>query len=134
MTATLGLRFGIGTAPSARAVCRITLYYILEWVQESGQCKFQILPVELRFTEVTRLRITLDYAAWSLALGPFSISVIERRTEVRERYTAQLWLIKLNSPEGKISFEAAGFEQIGNRNPKLSSNQYLSPTERTSAK
>jgi hypothetical protein len=104
--------------------------YILEWVQEPNGMVFRILPATLRFTEVTNLCISLDYSTPSAALGPFSIHAIERRSEARERYIAQVWTIVVNWPVGEISFEASGFEQIGWGTQALSSTQHLLPEER----
>ena len=104
--------------------------YILEWVREPDGFKFRIIPVSLRFMEVTGLRIHLDYASPSAALGPFSIHAIERRTEARERYVAQIWTILVNWPKGEISFEAMGYEQSSWGREMVSSRQHLLPEER----
>jgi len=108
----------------------LDLDYIVEWVPESDGCKFLIVPATLWFMHVTSLRITLDYASPSAALGPFSIHAIERRSEKRERYVAQIWTILVNWPAGEISFEASGYEQIGWGMPVLCSRQFLLPEER----
>jgi len=43
--------------------------YILEWIKGAEGMRFRILPVNLRFIEVRALRITLDYASPSAAMG-----------------------------------------------------------------
>lgn len=110
---------------------QLDLDYILEWVQcEGDSCEFKIVPATLIFKGVTNLRVSLDYATPTAALGPFSIHAIERRTERRERYEAQLWKIVVNWPVGEISFEADGFEQRATGEPVLSATMSLSASSR----
>jgi hypothetical protein len=55
------------------------LDYILEWTsEENGEMRFHIAPALLQFQEVTALKVVLDYASPTAALGPFSIDEIER--------------------------------------------------------
>ena len=106
--------------------------YILEWVNDAGgKIKFSILPATLTFHEVTNLRMSIDYATPTAALGPISIHAIERRTEQRERYAAQMWKIVINWPIGELTFEAQGYEQRGIGTPLLTDNQWLQPQQRT---
>lgn len=110
----------------------LDLDYILEWIKNAeGRFRFRILPVTLTFLEVTNLRVSIDYATPTAALGPFSIHVIERHSVPRERYVAQIWKILLNWPSGEMTFEAEGFEQRGAGIPLLSDGQVLRPEERT---
>ena len=106
------------------------LDYILEWIEAEEGFRFRILPVTLKFREVTDLRISLDYATPTIALGPFSIHAIERKVEQRERYAAQVWKLLINSPIGEITFESQGFEQRSVGAPQISNGQWLSPAER----
>ena len=108
----------------------LDLDYIVEWICDADRYRFRIVPVCLRFLEVTDLRVVLDYSTPTAALGPFSIHAIERRSEVRERYVAQLWKIAINWPQGEIVFEAKGFEQRGIGTPVVSEHQCLRPEER----
>jgi len=108
----------------------LELDYILEWICAAEASKFRIIPVTLRFLEVSDLRVSLDYATPTAALGPFSIHAIERRNEPRERYVAQIWKIVINWPAGEMVFEAKGFEQRACGAPVLSESQYLRPEER----
>lgn len=110
----------------------LDLDYIVEWMCDAEGCRFRIVPASLRFQEVTGLRLVLDYATPSAALGPFSIHAIERRDEPRERYVAQVWKIVLNWPEGAIDFEAKGFVQRATGEPVVSVAQCLHPDERGS--
>src|SRR5262249_40368716 len=108
----------------------LDLDYIVEWICDADRCTFRIVPVCLRFLEVTGLRVVLDYSTPTAALGPFSIHAIERRSEVRERYVAQLWKIAINWPQGEIVFESKGFEQRAMGTPVVSELQRLRPEER----
>jgi len=106
------------------------LDYILEWIQDDDKYLFKMIPASLTFFEVTDLKIELDYARPTAALGPFSIHEILRRFEKRERYEAILWEMRFNWPDGKITFEAKGFNQVGRGAPITSQDQKLSHTER----
>jgi hypothetical protein len=109
----------------------LDLDYILEWVKnQDGKIQFRVLPATLTFLDVTSLRISLDYATPTAALGPFSIHAIGRKIEPRERYEAHVWRIQISWPVGEISFEASGFEQRGVGTPVLADNQCLSAEER----
>jgi hypothetical protein len=108
----------------------LDLDYILEWIKTPDGYTFRILPVTLKFVEVTNLRIALDYATPTAALGPFSIHAIERETEPRGRYVAELWKISINWPTGEITFEAHGYEQDAIGLAVVSTSQYLRPEER----
>jgi hypothetical protein len=107
--------------------------YILEWLEAGAEFHFKIVPVYLRFKEVTDLQLAVNYPKISAAMGPFSIGRISRRTEVRERYTAQCWDIELNWPDGSISFEATGFEQKAWGQVRTTDSQVLKPEERVGA-
>ena len=105
--------------------------HIVEWIkQPEGRFQFRILPATLTFKEVFNLRITLDYATPTAALGPFSIHAIEKHIEHRERYDAEIWTILINWPKGEISFEAQGYEQRGTSTPVVCDDQYLTPDKR----
>jgi hypothetical protein len=108
----------------------LDLDYIFEWMCDAPQFQFSIVPALLTFRDVTDLRISLDYAGASAALGPFAIHAIERRTEQRQHYVARLWRILINWPVGEISFEATGFVQRSRGAPQLTDRQSLKPNER----
>ena len=110
----------------------LDLDHIVEWIDgESGRFRFRILPVTLTFHGVMFLRASLDYAAPTAAFGPFVIHKIERQSEQRERYVAQLWKIAVNWPNGELAFEARGFTQKGIGEPVVSDRQCLSPELRS---
>jgi hypothetical protein len=108
----------------------LDLDYILEWLKCTDTMRFDLVPATLRFTGVTNLRIFLDYASPSAAMGPFSIHAIERSMQPRERYVAQVWKLVVNWPVGEISFEASGYEQCATGKPIVSDVQHLSAEER----
>jgi hypothetical protein len=109
----------------------LDLDYIVEWLPETdARCRFRIVPAVLRFLQVADLRIALDYAAATAALGPFSLHAIERRTDVRERYTAQLWTLRIDWPVGEISFAATGYEQRSTGPEVVTDCQCLRPDQR----
>jgi hypothetical protein len=84
--------------------------YILEWLCPAGsdRCQFRIAPASLTFVNVSDLKIQIDYAAASAALGPFSIGDV-KRTPMTFPTGATIfgWTIELNWPPGFISFEAS---------------------------
>jgi hypothetical protein len=108
--------------------------HILEWLGKEG-CgfRFRIARADLTFRGVTSLKIAIDYASASAAMGPFSIHGIERRSEPRDRYTATIWTLQLNWPVGQISFEATGYEQRLIGKPIVADRQWLNEQERNAA-
>lgn len=111
----------------------IDLDYIVEWLKsESGGVDFAIAPATLTFLEVTALNVSINYKTMGAALGPFSISGIERRLEERERYTATVWRIPINFPAGEIEFESVGFSQLLRAKPVITDKQWLTEDERAS--
>lgn len=104
--------------------------YIVEWLHNAGETRFRIIPATLTFFEVTNLKLRIDYATATAGLTPFSIAGLQRTSEPRERYVAQVWTMPLNWPHGEISFEATGFEQIGRGSPLISAQQCLKDEER----
>jgi len=82
---------------------------------------------------VTDLRIDIDWAVSCAAMGPFSISGIERRIEQRTHYEAVCWRIPVKFPPGEISFEATGFQQRLSGTEVSVDHQCLTRTERGDA-
>ena len=108
--------------------------HILEWIKDTQNAfQFRILPVTLTFHGVMFLRFSLDCATPTAAFGPFMIHEIERRSEQRERYVAQLWKLSVSWPVGELAFEARGFTQRGFGEPILSAGQCLDPELRNHA-
>ncbi len=107
--------------------------HIVEWIKLEPGFNFRIVPVTLIFHDVMFLRMLLDYATPTAAFVPFMIHGIERRTEQRARYLAQLWKIDISWPRGEITFEARGFTQRARGDPLLSPGQCLSAEERERA-
>jgi len=110
---------------------QLDLDYIAEWLLcARNSAQFRIVPATLRFLGVIDLRINLDYAAASAALGPFSLHAIERRIESRPGHDAQIWTLLINWPTGEITFEASGYEQRATGPAVITSSQHLQPNER----
>ena len=122
--------FRIVEGPYGAGELLLDLDYILEWIPGSGGCRFKIVPVALRFLDVTALRLSLDYATPTAALGPFSIDAIVRTTEKRERHVATIWTIAVNWPNGEIVFEATGYDQHATGPAVVTDAQYVRPSER----
>ena len=121
----------IVAGPHGAGELHLDLDFIVEWIcRPEGGARFRIVPATLRFLEVTHLRIALDYATPTAALGPFSLGGIARRFEPRDRHTAQVWTLDVNWPAGEIRFEAAGFVQTATGAARLGDNQWLEPAER----
>lgn len=109
----------------------LDLDHILEWRKsETGEIQFIIAPATLIFHEITDFRISIDYKTAGAAMGAFSIDGITRRSEDRERYTATIWTIPVNFPDGEIEFEAAGFSQSLRSAPITCGKQWLTSHER----
>lgn len=108
----------------------LDLDYIVEWRRVSDGITFLIVPARLTFHDVTTLRIKIDWATPSAGLGPLSLAGVERRSEVRPRYTATLWRLAVNWPAGSIEFEAAGFTQVAWGREVESDQQVLKHSER----
>ncbi len=92
--------------------------HIIEWINSDKRYDFLVAPAELRFHEVSDLRMTLDYPKISAALSPFTLD----RIEVDQ---SKHWTLKVNWPVGEISFSSAGFVQRLTGEPILSSSQAL---------
>lgn len=108
----------------------LDLDYIVEWRCEAERFSFVLLPVWLRFHEVSSLRVALDWATPTAGVGPFSLAGIERTLQVRPRYTASVWRLDVNWPHGSIEFEATGFTQTAWGEAVASDQQCLQPGER----
>ncbi len=122
--------FRVVEGPYGAGELILDLDYILEWLCEPDGTKFKIVPVHLTFLEVCDLRVFLDYATPTAALGPFSIHSIERFSESRGHYVAEMWKISINWPKGEITFQAKGYEQHVTGAVVLSASQCLLPAER----
>lgn len=110
---------------------RLDLDYIVEWLAcADGKFSFRIAPALLTFHGVSDLVVSLDYAASSAALTPFSIHEIRRTPLPHARYA---WEIELNWPKGRIAFSADGFTQALRGSAVESERQHLSAAERRAA-
>ena len=123
-----GMRFIEGQDGCGELVLDID--YILEWIKVENYFTFRCQPATLIFRGVSDLRMTIDYASQSAGFSPFSIDGIERRSEQRVGYVAYLWKIPINWPDGEITFEATGFEQLSRGESRLTDAGALKPEER----
>lgn len=128
-----GLRMVEGEYGAGELVLDID--FILDWLPPQNDVyQFRIAPADLTFHDVINLKVELDYATISAAMGAFSIDGIKRRSERRERYAAQLWTIDVNFPDGQLSFEASGFTQVLRGNTVTVDRQVLRADERKTAR
>ena len=124
--------FNIVESEHGKGILTFDIDYILEWIKnEQGEFKFSIAPAKLTFYDVFNIKFSLDYASASAASGPFSIDSITREYEKRQRYTATIWKLIVNWPNGNIQFEASKFKQELLSDPVLCSQQRLMPDERS---
>jgi hypothetical protein len=106
----------------------LDLDHIVEWIESEKGYEFRVAPAELRFREVTDLRITLDYSAATAALTPFTLAEIQVDQLVNGQ--SNRWTLKVNWPVGEISFSSTGFIQHLTSDPVVSSAQTLGLTQR----
>lgn len=106
--------------------------FITEWLPDVPGYKFNVCRAELRFERVFGLNLTLDYKGPSAGMCPFSIAEIERDEVTYPNGSRSFkWRLNLNWPSGSIQFEAPAFKQRLVGNPRLQSQQWLSPEHRT---
>src|SRR5512133_3266352 len=87
--------------------------YITEWICEAGEFRFRIAPATVTFHEVSDLRLAIDYAAASAAMGPFSLDGISREEfSLAAGHVSYRWKLALNWPGGEITFVSPRFTQI----------------------
>jgi hypothetical protein len=111
----------------------LDLDYILEWREKRDKYEFLLVPAKLRFHEVFGLRISIDWSTPSAAMGPFSVTGIERTQEERKNYKATVWRLPINWPAGEVLFEATGFTQESWGREVLSESQVLQAAQRSEA-
>jgi hypothetical protein len=102
--------------------------HILEWLESKGRYEFRVAPVELRFRDVTDLRMTVDYSAATAALTPFTLDRIQ--VEKIGNGQSNRWTLKVNWPVGEVAFSSTGFTQHLTGEPVVSSSQGLEPVQR----
>lgn len=105
--------------------------YIEEWIPGGEHFEFVLCPATLQFHQVTALRIAIDYATPSAGVCPFSLDGIEREAQLYPNgYTSYRWTLRLNWPEGEISFDSPGFTQTQVAPSRRCERQALTPAER----
>jgi hypothetical protein len=126
------LRFEEGEQGEGELVLDID--YILEWHCQEPQFSFRVAPAKLRFHGISNLRVTLDYATPSAGICPFSLAGITREVlTYANGFQSFRWLLKINWPDGEISFYGLGFTQDLAGPEVTTTSQSLSPAERSGA-
>ncbi len=111
----------------------LDLDYIVEWLcAPDGSCRFRIAPADLTFHGIYDLKFSLDYAAVTAAITPFSIYQITREPGTPPG-TACKWHIEINWPKGSMVFSAHGYSQVLRSEPMDTGQQMLSSEERQAA-
>lgn len=110
----------------------LDLDFILQWLCSPGRTsRFLIAPATLTFHKMSDLRVALDYASVTAGICPFSLAGIERSVHTYPSgATTFRWHIKVNWPQGELSFLASGFTQELRGASIETSAQYLSSGER----
>lgn len=112
----------------------IDLDYIVEWICVGNTCRFRVAPALLVFREVTKLRLTLDYATVGAGLVPFQLDGIARNETARTAsYGSYSWTIEIGWPDGSIAFDSPGFTQKLTGPIIETESQSLSPSQRGQA-
>ena len=105
--------------------------YIDQWISGDKYFEFLICPAVLQFHQVTDLRVSLDYATPTAGLCPFSLDAIEREEHVYPNgYASFAWVLRVNWPDGEITFRSPGFTQTQSSGSLLSTRQSLRPCDR----
>jgi hypothetical protein len=78
-----GFRLGPLQVEEGAAELEFDIDFIVEWLpQDDRSTLFRVAPATLTFHAASDLRVTLDYAAPSAGMTPFSIDGIERESLV----------------------------------------------------
>jgi hypothetical protein len=105
--------------------------YILEWLRDGPDMRFSVCRAELRFTQVSRLKVALDYASPSAGMCPFSLSEIRRELlAYHNGKSSYLWHLEVSWPVGLIEFESQGYVQHLVGEPREQRAQWLAAEHR----
>ncbi len=107
--------------------------HITEWLcSDDGEYNFKIAPADLIFEDIIDLAIFLDYGECSASITPPSIHEIRREPkEYPNGYKSYEWFIEINWPSNcYIKFKSPGFKQILRKQPMLSNEQIIKPSNR----
>lgn len=118
-------------AEQGHADLLLDIDFITNGSQDGAEFRFTVCRAELRFQQVSGLKLALDYATACAGMCPFSLSEI-RREEVAypTGHTSFKWRLEVNWPEGLIEFEAPSFTQRLVGEPRQQREQWLSPEHR----
>ena len=124
-----GLRMDAFNDQNGSADLVLDIDYILKWEKAEDTIRFTVCRADLRFHDVFALKLTLDYAAPTAGMCPFSISGIER--EVLTGRKSYAWRLPVNWPTGSLEFQAPGFTQVLTGKPRVQlGQQALAPEHR----
>lgn len=105
--------------------------YILNWQQSGSGFLFTVCQAVLRFHKVFGLKFSVDFAASTAGMCPFSLAGIEREELVgRNGPKSFRWRIPINWPQGPLEFEAPAFTQELVGEPHVQSEQVLAAEKR----
>ena len=107
--------------------------FIVEWLPpDNGAFAFRIAPSDLVFHEVSKLVVSINYAAMPAAVQPMIIHEIQREpVRYANGHGSFVWRIEGSwPPNALLTFEASGFTQTVRSPPKVSGAQYLPASER----
>jgi len=127
-----GFRFDEYKATEGSADLVLDIDYILKWEKSRESLLFTVCRADLRFHQVFGLKFTLDYAAPTAGMCPFSIAGIEREAlQSSAGHQAYKWRLPVNWPAGSLEFRAPGFTQVLTGQPHVQSGrQSLMPEKR----
>ncbi len=103
----------------------VELDYIVKWIEDGAKYRFLVAKAELRFDDVTNLKVSLD---WNRLPLDCQIDEIVRETlpDTASESPRYLWHIIFSVPCGDIAFESHRFELKILTDPRESTTQYLS--------
>ena len=106
----------------------LDINYLLQWhPSDDGAFRFTVCRAELRFHEISGLKLALDYAGPTAGMCPFMLQGIEREAlQCLSGGISFHWQILINWPRGSLQFDAPEFTQTMIGEPVLQEGQWLS--------
>jgi hypothetical protein len=104
--------FSIQEGENGTGTLMLDIDYITRWpLQDAGPPPtFSVAPANLIFYEVSDLAISINYAASSAGITPFTIQqIVRQQKKYPNGYSSYRWVIEINWPAGSIEFVAKEF-------------------------